>query len=133
VGFARGKQIGDYTCAADIVYYGFDPGNPNARFSAPNKLYEALAAGKPLITGDFGEIAEVVRQSQCGIVLPEYTAAEVRKALDAMSEPAVRNTFAANAARAGATGLNWARGEEILDQEYAALVGNTPEPVAIQR
>ena len=39
-----GKQIADYTCAADVVYYGFDPHNPNARFSAPNKLYEALGS-----------------------------------------------------------------------------------------
>src|SRR6185312_3246017 len=72
VGFVSGRQIADYTCAADVVYYGFDPANPNARFSAPNKLYEALTAGRPLITGDFGEIAEVVRQAKCGLVLPVY-------------------------------------------------------------
>ena len=72
VGFAGTQQISAYTCAADVVYYGFDPANPNARFSAPNKLYEALAAGRPLITGDFGEIADVVRKTGCGIVLPEY-------------------------------------------------------------
>jgi len=53
------------------VYYGFDPNNPNARFSAPNKLFEALAAGKPLVTGDFGEIGEVVRESECGVILPK--------------------------------------------------------------
>jgi glycosyltransferase involved in cell wall biosynthesis len=67
-GLISGKEIADYTCAGDVVYYGFDPQNPNARFSAPNKLYEALAAGRPLITGDFGEIAEVVRTAECGIV-----------------------------------------------------------------
>src|SRR5581483_3658124 len=86
VGFASGRQIADYTCAADVVYYGFDPENPNARFSAPNKLYEALAAGRPLITGDFGEIAEVVRQSGCGIVLAEYSTAEIRKALERLRD-----------------------------------------------
>ena len=61
--------------------------NPNARFSAPNKLYEALAAGRPLITGDFGEIADVVREAECGIVLPVYSAEEIRKALAAMKDP----------------------------------------------
>ncbi len=79
VGFVSGRQIADYTCAGDVVYYGFDPKNPNARFSAPNKLYEALAAGRPLITGDFGEIADVVRSSGCGIVLARYGAAEIRR------------------------------------------------------
>ena len=80
VGFASGKQIADYTCAGDVIYYGFDPENPNARYSAPNKLFEGLAAGRPLVTGDFGEIAEVVREAECGIVLPRYSVEEISKA-----------------------------------------------------
>jgi glycosyltransferase involved in cell wall biosynthesis len=122
VGFVSGKQIADYTCAADIVYYGFDPENPNARFSAPNKLYEALAAGKPLITGDFGEIAEVVREVSCGIVLPRYGAEEIRQAFTTLRDNDRRNTMAANARRCGRTAMNWAKGEDILHQEYSALL-----------
>ena len=122
VGFVSGKQIADYTCAADIVYYGFDPSNPNARFSAPNKLYEALAAGRPLITGDFGEIAEVVREAKCGIVLPEYSPSEIQQAFTTLDDPAVRNTMAVNAARFGRTFLNWEKGEEILYGEYSVLL-----------
>jgi glycosyltransferase involved in cell wall biosynthesis len=30
VGFVRGAEIPAYTCAADVVYYGFDPENPNS-------------------------------------------------------------------------------------------------------
>ncbi len=122
VGFVSGKQIADYTCAADIVYYGFDPQNPNARFSVPNKLYEALAAGKPLITGDFGEIADVVRNSGCGIVLSRYGVAEVREALIALQKPEVRQPLACNAKRFGASFMNWTKGEEALFREYSALL-----------
>ena len=122
VGFVSGKQIADYTCAADVVYYGFDPQNPNARFSAPNKLYEALAAGRPLITGDFGEIAEVVRQTGCGIVLSRYDVTEIRAAMVAMQNPEVRREFAGNAQRFGASFMNWTKGEETLFQEYSALL-----------
>ena len=50
-----------YTCASDVIYCGFDPAMPNFRFAAPNKLFEALAAGKPLITPDIGEIGDLVR------------------------------------------------------------------------
>jgi len=122
VGFARGKQIADYTCCSDVVYYGFDPENPNARFSAPNKLYEALAAGKPIITGDFGEIADVVRQASCGIVLPRYSTEEIRKALAALEDGALRNTQAENAREFGRAFMNWRKGEEILHQEYSRLL-----------
>jgi glycosyltransferase involved in cell wall biosynthesis len=122
VGFVSGKQIADYTCAADVVYYGFDPENPNARFSAPNKLYEALAAGRPLITGDFGEIAEVVREAECGVVLPKYSAEEIRKALAAMKNAAVRDRMARNARKWGQTTMNWEKGEEVLYREYSAML-----------
>jgi glycosyltransferase involved in cell wall biosynthesis len=122
VGFVSGKQIADYTCASDVVYYGFDPQNPNARFSAPNKLYEALAAGRPLITGDFGEIADVVREAACGIVLSHYSAEAVRDALAVMQKPEVRQTFADNARRFGASSMNWTKGEETLFREYSALL-----------
>ena len=51
LGHVPNREIPAWTVAADVVYYGFDENNPNARFSAPNKLFEALAAGRPLITG----------------------------------------------------------------------------------
>jgi glycosyltransferase involved in cell wall biosynthesis len=127
-GFVSGGVIGDYTCAADVIYYGFDPDNPNARFSAPNKLFEALAAGRPLITGNFGEIGEVVRNAQCGIVLPEYSVAEIKKAFRILADPERRNRMAHNAAEMGRTSLNWDKAEAILYQEYSALLPDLREP-----
>jgi glycosyltransferase involved in cell wall biosynthesis len=126
VGFVRGKEIPAYTCAGDVVYYGFDPANPNARFSAPNKLYEALAAGRPLITGDFGEIADVVRQAGCGIVLPEYSSAAVKEALETLSDAFLRESMAEKARRFGATFMHWEKGEEILHRKYGSLVPCAP-------
>jgi len=122
VGFVPGKEIPAYTCAGDVVYYGFDPANPNARFSAPNKLFEALAAGRPLLTGDFGEIADVVREASCGIVLPEYSAQEIRKALAVLWRPVERSAMASNAKRFGQAFMNWELGEAILKREYGALL-----------
>jgi len=122
VGFVRGDEIAAYTCASDVVYYGFDPANPNARFSAPNKLYEALAAGKPLITGDFGEIAKVVRDADCGIVLPEYSVRAIQDAITALRDLDRRHTMASNARHYGEAMANWAKGEEILYREYSRLL-----------
>jgi glycosyltransferase involved in cell wall biosynthesis len=125
LGFVPATEIPAYTCAADVVYYGFDPSNPNARFSAPNKLFEALAAARPLITGDFGEIGDVVRQAGCGVVLPRYSVAEIGKALALLRDPAIWNSMAANAGRFGRAVTNWERGEEILRREYTALLAGS--------
>jgi len=128
LGYLSGKGIAEYTCAADVVYYGFDPKNPNARFSAPNKLYEALAAGRPLITGDFGEIADVVREAKCGVVLREYSAPEIQRAFTTLSDRNVRSEMARNAARVGRASFNWEKGEEILYHEYSALLPGLRAP-----
>jgi len=128
LGFLSLKEISSYTCAADAVYYGFDPANPNARFSAPNKLFEALAAGRPLITGDFGEIAEVVRQAQCGIVLREYTAREICNAFTALSNSGVRDLMAANARRFGQTSFVWEKTAETLNREYSRFLPGLRQP-----
>jgi len=122
VGFVTGTQIADYTCAGDVIYYGFDPANPNARYSAPNKLFEALAAGRPLVTGDFGEIADVVREAECGIVLQKYGANEISEAFGALEDRALRDRLASNAARRGRGQINWEKAEEALYTEYSRLL-----------
>ena len=129
-GFVSGRQIADYTCAADIVYYGFDPENPNARFSAPNKLYEALAAGRPLITGDFGEIADVVRDAECGVVLRKYSAEDIHSALSLLEDSNTRDRMAANARRFGRAVFNWEKAEEILHRAYSELLPGSGLPAS---
>ena len=130
LGFVPAQEIPAYTCAADVIYYGFDPQNGMAAFSAPHKLFEALAAGKPLITGDFGEIADVVRRASSGIVLPVYTVDAIRQALELLSDNAVRQRYAHNALEAGRREMNWGKAQEILYREYSELVAGPLNPVA---
>jgi len=86
LGYVHPSKVPLFTALSDIVFYGFDPENPNARFSAPNKLFEALAAGKAVITGDFGEIAKIVKETGCGIVLERYSEREIGDAIQSLSD-----------------------------------------------
>ena len=106
------------TC--DVIHYGSDKTNPNARCSAPNKLYEAIAAGKPLLCGDFGELSEIVRNQQCGILCdtstPEGVAARLSKLLS-------REELVAMGRRAGALQDTMSRSaaDRYLLDAYARL------------
>jgi len=120
-GFVHALEVASYTCASDVIYCGFDPFNPNARFVAPNKLYEALAAGKPLISPDVGEIGDLIRRANCGVVTPDCTAASVRQAVEAMRDPVNRATWSRNAQLLGRSEMNWRKGQEVLSQEYSRL------------
>jgi glycosyltransferase involved in cell wall biosynthesis len=113
-----------YTLACDAVFYGFDPSNANARFSAPNKLFEALAAGKPIITGNFGEIGRIVSRERCGIVLPDYSPESIRDAFARLTGPDCEE-MGQVAARLAASTYNLREASRVLIREYAGFGGSS--------
>jgi glycosyltransferase involved in cell wall biosynthesis len=91
-------DVAAVTAACDVVFYGFDAGNPNARWSTPNKLFEAVAAGKPLLTGRFGEIGQIVEEAGCGVLTDTESTACLTAALERLADPARRREMGLRAA-----------------------------------
>jgi len=121
LGYVQPQRVPFYTALADIVFYGFDPANPNARFSAPNKLFECLAAGKAMLTGDFGEIGRIVREMQCGVIIPDYDVARIRAAIEGLCGE-VLSEYSRNARRAAGERYSWPRAAEILLANYPVVM-----------
>ncbi|NHM28244.1 glycosyltransferase family 4 protein [Desulfofundulus sp. TPOSR] len=48
----------------------YDPAVPNNRFAAPNKLYEAMMLGRPIITSGGTLVGEIVEREGIGLVVP---------------------------------------------------------------
>lgn len=121
LGRVNPSKVPLYTALSDVIFYGFDPRNPNARYSAPNKLFEALAAGKAIITGDFGEIARIVREEDCGIVLKEYTVEAIQKALTEIHSGRLKQ-YKNRALEAGVSRYSWQRAGEKLLSNYREVL-----------
>jgi len=112
------SRVPFYTAMSDIIFYGFDPVNPNSKYSAPNKLFEALAAGKAVLTGDFGEVADIVRAEECGVVLRNYDKAAFDRALNNLAtDPSLLETLSKNARKASEK-YNWDEAKQRLFQAY---------------
>lgn len=54
---------------------------PNSRLSLPNKIFDYMEAGLAIISTDLPEIASVIRISECGILIPGNSPAEIASAM----------------------------------------------------
>jgi len=66
-------EMMQYTACADLGLTLDKPSSLNYRFSLPNKLFDYLHAGIPVISTDLQEVAAIVRKHEVGVVLDEFT------------------------------------------------------------
>ncbi|MDZ7361395.1 MAG: glycosyltransferase family 4 protein [candidate division KSB1 bacterium] len=116
-------QVPNYTALADVIYYGLNHQIPddNIHYSSPNALFNALAAGKPLLTGNLGEIARIVQEEQCGLIVEPLTPESLADAIKQLRDPAVRAVMSINARRAAQEKYNWQVAAATLLRLYQQL------------
>ncbi|BDG74980.1 glycosyltransferase [Roseomonas fluvialis] len=101
---------------ADIALVLFQRGEENHRLALPHKLFDAMAAGLPVIAPVFAEeVAQVVRTAGCGLLVETGDAAAVAQAVAALADPTRR-------AAMGAAGWQAARTRFAWEAEAARLV-----------
>ena len=72
--------------AADAVFYTLDPTHPYSRFAAPNTLYSAIAANRPLISAAQGEVEWMTRNSRGIIPLGDLSVDALERAVSTLPD-----------------------------------------------
>lgn len=67
----------------DILFATYDPSIKNHKFSAPNKIYEAMALGKPIVVCKDTGIDKLVIENEIGLAI-EYDAEDFVTKLDTL-------------------------------------------------
>lgn len=99
----------------------FHPG-PNHDTALPNKLFEYMAAGVPVIASDFPLWADLIREADCGIVVSPLDPQSIAKAMVALAaSPETGEQLGRNGAQAVRTRFNWKEEEKKLIAEYQRL------------
>ena len=119
-------ELLDWVGSADVVAMPIQPSTLNHRLTTPNKLFEAMAAGVPVVASDLPGMSGIVRETGCGVLCdptdPSAIAAAVRSILDA-PEPE-RIAYRERAVAAAHGRYSWETQVEILLAEYGRLTGH---------
>lgn len=118
--------------ASDILFRLSDPKIPSTRYASPNKLFEAMMCGKPIIVSDASAMADIVRQHDLGLVVPYGDVTMLREAiLQLRDEPDRRRELGANGRRSYEDLYSWEKMERRITEAYQDL--ETDDNNVVQR
>ena len=94
------SELPKYFAAADIIYYCLRLDYVGAVYNAPNTLSNAMAAGRPILSNDVGDLGRIVGNTNCGMLIEEATPSSISAALTKLRDPELRAKLGENGRRA---------------------------------
>ena len=120
-GSLKYNQVLELESDCDILFATYNPIIENHRYSAPNKIYEAMALGKPIIVCNDTGIDELVKKNNTGFVI-DYNAKDFFDILYKFKDnKKILNDISKNAKRLYSEKYNWNIMEKRLINEYRKL------------
>jgi glycosyltransferase involved in cell wall biosynthesis len=111
------------SAAADALFATYDPSIPNHRYSSPNKIFEAMLLGKPVVVARGTNMDEIITRHNCGLVVEYGRVDELEAAFARLAaNPDLRCRLGLNARRTYETIYGWERMRERLLALYAAVL-----------
>lgn len=122
LGWLPADQIPLYTCLSDVIYYCLKPDYPGAIYNAPNTLSNAMAAGRPVIANDLGDLGRIVRSTGCGVLLDGVSSQAIGDAIQRLGDPILRKRLGEAGRQAARSTYNWQMVEQRLLNLYGSLI-----------
>lgn len=106
---------------ADVLFATYNPEVQNHKYSAPNKLYEAMALGKPIIVCKNTGIDKIVDNNNIGFTI-DYDAKEFINVINRlMCNLNLQEELSKNAKKLYTKKYEWSQMENKLLEEYEKL------------
>lgn len=112
-----------YAASADIGVQATVPIGLNNRYSLPNKLFQYMAAGLPVVASDFPQIREIVAGARCGLTVDTTRPAAIAAALrQLLEDPDEARAMGERGRAAVRERYNWSVAEAALLEVYRTLI-----------
>jgi glycosyltransferase involved in cell wall biosynthesis len=115
------QELQQYTSIADVGVSLDKPLHLNYAYSLPNKLFDYIHAGLPVLVSDLPELRRVVETYNIGAVVSEVEPREIAASLQQMFDGGELGEWSKNAIQASKE-LNWQREQEVVRSVYSAFL-----------
>lgn len=116
------EDLVHFTAAADLGLSLDKDTNPNYRYSLPNKIFDYIHAGTPVLVTDLVEVRRIVDDFEVGMVAESLEPAELARQVErSIFDEARMNRWTENCISARSE-LCWQAQEPVLDELYAGLL-----------
>jgi glycosyltransferase involved in cell wall biosynthesis len=125
LGEVKNEVLPLYTKACDAVVMMMNPEEKWHKIAMPNKLFEAMAAGVPIVASEGTLYGEVVKKEECGVVLPYGDIEMLKKTIKELAaNPDLRMKLGENGLNSAKREFNWQKQGKKLIEVYNHLLGD---------
>jgi len=122
IGYLPFEKMYSFMKSADIGLAIFLP-EPNHIAALPNKLFEYMAVGLPIVASDFPLWKEIIEGNNCGLTVNPLNAKEIAKVVEYLIEhPEEAKKMGENGRKAVLEKYNWEKESEKLINLYKELL-----------
>jgi len=117
-------ELLEWTASADIGLAVFSPDySLSVRWCLPNKLFEYLMAGLPVLATSLDAVADLLKSYDVGQVVPSFTPVDIAAAINAMlADHAALDRMRRNALKAVRGDLCWEKERQRLIRLYRDIL-----------
>ena len=106
-----------YTSLADIGLSLDKDTNLNYRYSLPNKIFDYIQCGTPVLASDLPEVKNIIQSYDVGVIVEDHNPKAIAKSINEMLDADFKKSHQAQLAKA-AEELVWENEEKVLKEIY---------------
>jgi glycosyltransferase involved in cell wall biosynthesis len=119
------EEVISRTQKEDILFATYDPVIPTNKYASPNKLFEAMMCGKPIIVNDGTSMADIVKKENCGLIVGYGNVEQIRNAILRLKDDGqFRKELGEKGRKAYDRKYSWSIMEKRLLYEYQESLNN---------